>query len=198
MTIIAQPAEQQQQAPRRVRIQARDPLFFRAFAQGYAVAQQDYDGQPISDDTIYGYLRRMMTTPELSPSWKAGVITGWFAALYHIPCTFEEQPTRPRLKPVQATCFPRPIHLHYNDPFFISAYEAGYAAFAAVVGEQPATDDGLYTELVRDVPTASTLQDARWSAGYVAGFMAALFRIPALIENRQPTSTVARLERRTK
>ncbi|HEU5375452.1 MAG TPA: hypothetical protein VFV38_08440 [Ktedonobacteraceae bacterium] len=197
MTIIAQPAEQPQQAPRRVRIQARDALFFRAFAQGYAVAQQDCDGQPITDDTIYGYLHRMMTAPELSPCWKAGAITGWFAALYHIPCSFEEPPKRPKIKPVQAARTPRPIHLHYNDPGFLTAYGAGYEAFAAVVGEEPATDDGLYAELVRDFHAAPTLQEARWSAGYIAGFMAALFRVPALVEDRQPARAVARLERRS-
>jgi len=193
MTIIARSAQQAQSETRRVRIQASEPLFFQAFAHGYGLAQQDYDGQPLTDDTLYGYIRRTMTQPDLSPRWKAGAITGWFAALYHIPCTFEEQTTRPKPKPAPAT--PRPIELHYTDPHFMSAYEAGYAAFAAVVGDQPATDDGLYAELARDFQGARTLTEARWCAGYLAGFMAALFRVSCFVEDRHTTPSLASVER---
>lgn len=135
-----------------------------------------------------------MIQPELSPRWKAGAITGWFAALYHIPCMFEEQATLP--KPAASTIHrPRPIELHYTDPRFMSAYEAGYAAFAAVVGDQPATDDGLYAELVRDFQGITTLEAARWCAGYLAGFMAALFRVPCFVDDRPTARSLASVER---
>src|SRR5258708_22487227 len=96
MTILARSSQQMESEPRRVRIQASEPLFFQAFAQGYGLAQQDYDGQPLTDDTLYGYIRRTMTQPDLSPRWKAGAITGWVAAVYPIPRTFEEQTTPPK------------------------------------------------------------------------------------------------------
>lgn len=198
MTIVARPYRRTENAPRRVRIQARDPLFFRAFAQGYAIGHQDDADQPITDDTMYGYIRRVMSAPELSPSWKAGSITGWFAALYHIACTFDEQRTPPEDQPaIPASPRPRPIEIRYLDPHFPTAYGAGYQAFFAVVGEQPATDDRLYAELARDYTPAlgQQLEDARWCAGYIAGFMAALFRVPCFVEERLLPSALPTQER---
>jgi hypothetical protein len=200
MTIIARPFRRAEDAPRRVRLQARDPLFFRAFAQGYALARRDDASQPITEDTMYGYIRRVMSAPELSPSWKAGSITGWFAALYHIPCTFDEQSTPPGYHPaLPATHRPRPIEIQYRDPHFPTAYSAGYQAFFAVVGEQPATDEGLYAELARDSTPAlgQNLEDARWCAGYIAGFLAALFRVPCFVEERWLAHALASQERRS-
>lgn len=197
MTILAHPFQQTPEAPRRIRIQASEPLFFQAFAQGYHIAETQYLGQPVTDDTIYGSIRRVMAQPELTPRWKAGAITGWFAALYHIPCRFDEATTP--MPSAQEASRSRPIDLYYNDPFFLSAYEAGYQAFWAVVGDQPITDDGLYAELARDYPPTldqQQLAEARWCAGYIAGFMAALFRVPCFVEDRKTTRSFASLERR--
>jgi hypothetical protein len=187
MTILARPYQRTEESSRRVRIQARDPLFFQAFAQGYHLAEREESSQPITEDTLYGVVRRVMTQPALTPSWKAGLITGWFAALYHIVCTFDEQSAPPGEQPAIPTSQrPRPIEIQYLDPHFPTAYGAGYQAFWAVVGEQPATDDGLYAELARDSTPAlgESLEDARWCAGYIAGFLAALFRVPCFVEER--------------
>ncbi len=198
MTIIARPYRRTQEAPRRVRIQANDPLFFQAFAQGYHLAEMEERSQPITDDTMYGAIRRVMAHPALSPCWKAGLITGWFAALYHIACRFNEPNTPPTLRPVTPVShLPRPIEIQYLDPHFPTAYGACYQAFVAVVGEQPATDDGLYAELARDyTPTLDyqNLEEARWCAGYIAGFMAALFRVPCFVEDRLLAHALTTLE----
>ena len=199
MTIIARPYRRTQEAPRRVRIQAHDPLFFQAFAQGYHLAEMEENGQPLTEDTLYGLIRRVMSHAALSPCWKAGLITGWFAALYHIVCTFDEPHTTTVYAPAHlASHRPRPIEIEYGDPHFPTAYGAGYQAFFAVVGEQPATDEGLYAELARDyTPTLDhqSLEEARWCAGYIAGFMAALFRVPCFVEDRLLAQTVFSLER---
>lgn len=198
MTILARPYRRTEEAPRRVRIQANNPLFFQAFAQGYHLAEMEHTGQPITDDTIYGAVRRVMAHPALSPCWKAGLITGWFAALYHITWTFDEPSMPPTPEPaIPAQHCPRPIEIQYLDPHFPTAYGAGYQAFFAVVGEQPATDDGLYAELARDYTPAlgQNLEEARWCAGYIAGFLAALFRVPCVIEDRLLAHALARVER---
>lgn len=194
MTLLARPCTQTQQEPRRVRIQARDPHFFRAFAQGYALRQQEEgSGLPLTDDALYGLIRRVMIRPELSPAWKAGLVTGSFAALYHLPCRFEGSEHAPTLLvPVQT----RPIELFYADPHFPTAYEAGSQAFAAVTGSQPATAEGLYAELVRDFCPHATLSEARWCAGYLAGFLAALFRVPCFVEEWNAAREPVRIERR--
>lgn len=182
MTLLAHPDSQIQEMPRCIHILVSEPHFFRAFEQSYSIAEAQYLGQPITDDTLYGAIRRVMAQPGLTPYWKAGAIAGWFAALYHIPCRFDTA-TGP-LVPQMPRC--RPIELCYNDPRFPSAYKAGYQAFRAVVSDQPITDDDLYAELVRDyLPTLNhpQLTNARWCAGYVAGFMAALFRIPCFTQN---------------
>src|SRR5579883_2205011 len=139
MRILARPLSMRDhQEPRRVRIQARDPQFFQAVAQGVAVRWQE-EGQLLTDDTLYGVIRRVMTQPELSPGRIAGLVTGYFAALYHLPCRFEGQENAP--PPIASTGGPaRAIELRYADPHFPTAYGAGYQACAAVFGEQPATD----------------------------------------------------------
>ncbi|HLG77294.1 MAG TPA: hypothetical protein VKX46_12830, partial [Ktedonobacteraceae bacterium] len=168
MRILARPLIlRDHQEPRQVRIQARDPQFFQAVAHGYALRWQE-EGQVITDDTLYGVIRRVMTRSELSPGRIAGLVTGYFAALYHLPCRFEGQENAP--PPIASTGGPaRAIELCYADPHFPTAYGAGYQACAAVFGEQPATDEGLYAELVRDFCAHGTLSEARWCAGYLAG-----------------------------
>ena len=197
MRILARPLSMRDhQEPRRVRIQARDPQFFQAVAQGVAVRWQE-EGQLLTDDTLYGVIRRVMTQPELSPAWKAGLVTGYFAALYHLPCRFEGQENAP--PPIVPTGGPaRPIELCYADPHFPTAYGAGYQAYAAVFGEQPATAEGLYAELVRDFCAHGTLSEARWCAGYLAGFLAALFRVPCFVEEGYAARSLVRIERRSR
>lgn len=186
------------QEPRQVRIQARDPQFFQAVAHGYALRwQEEGQGQLITDDTLYGVIRRVMTRPELSPAWKAGLVTGYFAALYRLPCRFEGQENAP--PPSVPTGGPaRAIELCYADPHFPTAYGAGYQACAAVFGEQPATDEGLYAELVRDFCVHGTLSEARWCAGSLAGFLAALFRVPSFVEEGYATRSLVHIERRNR
>ncbi len=197
MRILARPLSMRDhQEPRQVRIQARDPQFFPAVAHGYALRRQE-EGQLLTDDTLYGVIRRVMTQPELSPAWKAGLVTGYFAALYHLPCRFEGQENAP--PPIVPTGGPaRPIELCYADPHFPTAYGAGYQAYAAVFGEQPATDEGLYAELVRDFCAHGTLSEARWCAGYLAGFLAALFRVPCFVEEGYAARSLVRIERRSR
>lgn len=148
MTVVARPLPTTQEKASAVRIQATDTHFFQAFAQAYHLARSQYRGLPLTDDIIFGSIRRVMTQPELSPHWKAGAITGWFAAIYHIPCRFDARHTPALPRPDRG--IPRPIDLQYHDRDFLTAYRAGYQAFWAVVGDQPATDDGLFAELTRD------------------------------------------------
>lgn len=183
MTLLAYPDQQIQEMPCCIHILVSEPHFFQAFKQSYSIAEFQYLGQPITDDTLYGAIRRVMAQPALTLHWKAGAITGWFAALYHIPCRFDTA----TIPPVPQTPRLRPIELCYNDPLFPSAYEVGYQAFRDVVSNQPITDDDLYAELVHHyLPTLAhpRLRNARWCAGYVAGLMAALFRIPCFAQNR--------------
>lgn len=197
MTVVARPLPTTQEKASAVRIQATDTHFFQAFAQAYHLARSQYRGLPLTDDIIFGSIRRVMTQPELSPHWKAGAITGWFAAIYHIPCRFDARHTPALPRPDRG--IPRPIDLQYHDRDFLTAYRAGYQAFWAVVGDQPATDDGLFAELTRDyLPTLGThtLQEARWCAGYIAGWYAALFRVPCFVADQFSGRSLAVIERR--
>ena len=52
-------------------------------------------------------------------------------------------------------------------------------------------------ELARDYTPAlgQNLEEARWCAGSIAGFLAALFRVPCVIEDRLLAHALARVER---
>jgi hypothetical protein len=171
---------------RRIRVRASDTRFFAAFAGSYQTFRET---PPLTDDAIYAAFHRVYCDPTSSPRWQAGRIAGWFAALYHIPCTFAEAPALPS-RPSHA---PRAIDLQVTEPLFVAAYREGYQRAAAWSQEHPLTDDDLF--LVLDgayfayVYGRHGLTATRCCAGYLAGWFAHFYGIQSLVADSLVLST---------
>ena len=173
----------QQTAPEhspRVRVQASDTRFFAAFADSYR-ACVEVPPTPLTDDAIYAAYHCIYRDFTASPRWRAGRVAGWFAALYHIPCTFAETPPSAPL-PAHA---PRAIDLQVTEPLFVACYREGYQHASTSIREQPLTDDTLFLVLdgayFRYVYGRQSLTATRCCAGYLAGWFARFYGICSLV-----------------
>lgn len=165
----------------RIRLQVSDTRFFAAFADSYR-AFHAAPQAPITDDGIYAAFSTTYRDPQCSPCWKAGRIAGWFAALYRIPCTFEDAPApaRPRLHA------PRAIEVRVIERQFVSCYRQGYEQAGTQMQGQPLTDDELFAVLdsahARYITGHKSLTATRCCAGYLAGWFAHFYGVSSLVD----------------
>jgi hypothetical protein len=169
--------------PRRVRVQASDTRFFAAFAGGYQAFQQA-PATPLTDDGIYAVFHHTFRDPNLSSIWKAGRLAGWFAALYHIPCRFQDTSAS---APPAAAHAPRPIELSIIERRFVSCYRDGYRQAARQLQDAPLSDEQIFAVLDDASTTyvfgrANPLCATRCCAGYLAGWFARFYGIRSLVD----------------
>jgi hypothetical protein len=174
-----------QDDPRRVRVQASDTRFFAAFAGGYQAFLQA-PATPLTDDGIYAVFHHTFRDPNLSAIWKAGRLAGWFAALYHIPCRFQDTATADT-SPTADTYAPRPIELSIIERRFVSCYRDGYRQAARKLQGAPLTDEQIFAVLDDASSTyvfgrANPLSATRCCAGYLAGWFARFYGIRSLVD----------------